>query len=177
MQATPITQNNGKYEWTYEMSLFKNPHVFLLVAKVLLGTILGVSVFLWLIAGIADGFSMESLRFAGTLLLILLGIFSVLQLVMNLRNAKKAAPVDTLIPDKRIIFSIAAILAYAALWDIIGFCASTIIFLILEAKILKRDVDTRTTVLIALAGTAVGYLVFGVAFHVYLSEPLLEYVM
>ena len=84
---------------------------------------------------------------------------------------------DTLIPDKRIVLSIAAILAYAALWDIIGFCASTIIFLILEAKILKRDVDTRTTVLIALAGTAVVYLVFGVAFHVYLPEPLLEYVM
>ncbi len=76
MQTKPITENNGKYKWTYEMSLFKNPHIFLLVAKVLLGTILGVSVFLWLIAGIADGFSMEGLRFAGKLLLILLAIFA-----------------------------------------------------------------------------------------------------
>ncbi len=124
----------------------------------------------------AEGGDLGSMDFP-KYILILLGIFSVLQLVMNLRNAKKAAPVDTLIPDKRIIFSIAAILAYAALWDIIGFCASTGLFLILEAKILKRDVDTRTTVLIALAGTAVVYLVFGVAFHVYLPEPLLEYVM
>lgn len=76
MQATPITQKNGKYEWTYEMSLFKNPHVFLMVAKVLLGTVLGTTVFIWLITAIADGFSPESLRFAGTLLLILLGIFA-----------------------------------------------------------------------------------------------------
>lgn len=124
----------------------------------------------------AEGGDLGSMDFP-KYILILLGIFSVLQLVMNLRNAKKAAPVDTLIPDKRIVLSIAAILAYAALWDIIGFCASTVIFLILEAKILKRDVDTRTSVLIALAGTAVVYLVFGVAFHVYLPEPLLEYVM
>lgn len=124
----------------------------------------------------AEGGDLGSMDFP-KYILILLGIFSVLQLVMNLRNAKKAAPVDTLIPDKRIVLSIAAILAYAALWDIIGFCASTVLFLILEAKILKRDVDTRTTVLIALAGTAVVYLVFGVAFHVYLPEPLLEYVM
>lgn len=124
----------------------------------------------------AEGGDLGSMDFP-KYILILLGIFSVLQLVMNLRNSKKSAPVDTLIPDKRIIFSIAAILAYAALWDIIGFCASTVLFLILEAKILKRDVDTKTTVLIALAGTAVVYLVFGVAFHVYLPEPLLEYVM
>ena len=110
-------------------------------------------------------------------ILILLGIFSVLQLMINLRNAKKTTPVDTLIPDRKIILSIVAILAYAALWDIIGFCASTALFLITEAKILKRDADIRTTVLIALVGTAAVYLVFGVAFHVYLPEPLLEYFM
>ena len=110
-------------------------------------------------------------------ILLLLGVFSVLQLIFNLRNSKKAAPVETLIPDKRVILSIVAILAYAALWDIIGFSASTVLFLISEAKILKRDVDIKTTVLISLAGTAVVYLVFGVAFHVYLPEPLLEFLM
>ena len=36
MQTNPIEVRNGKYGWRYEMSLFKNPTIFLATAKALL---------------------------------------------------------------------------------------------------------------------------------------------
>ncbi len=48
MQTKPIEQTGEQYAWTYEMSLFKNPSIFLLVAKVLFGVILGLGIVIML---------------------------------------------------------------------------------------------------------------------------------
>ena len=39
MQTKPIEASGAKYRWTYEMSLFKNPTVFLATAKAISKTI------------------------------------------------------------------------------------------------------------------------------------------
>ena len=78
MQTAPISVKDGKYRWTYEMSLFKNPTIFLATAKALL-IALGITVLIiGLISLIADGFSADGFRFVGELALILFGIFAVL---------------------------------------------------------------------------------------------------
>ena len=78
MQTTPMDQAGGKYRWRYEMSLFKNPTIFLAVAKALLLTVAITVLLIGLITCIADGFSADSLLFVGKLALVLLGIFAVL---------------------------------------------------------------------------------------------------
>ena len=78
MQTTKINNDGQKFTWRYEMSLFKNPNIFLLTAKVLFWTVVGVGLFLILMTGIADGFSLEGLMFGFKLMLLMLGIFAVL---------------------------------------------------------------------------------------------------
>lgn len=81
MQTTPIKQENGKYRWRYEMSLWKNPSIFFTVAKAILLAV-GITIFLIaLISLIADGFSADKLAFVGKLTLIMLGIFVGLLLI------------------------------------------------------------------------------------------------
>ena len=78
MQTKPIEASGAKYRWTYEMSLFKNPTVFLATAKAM-GITVAITIFIiGLISLIADGFSADSFRFLGELTLILVGIFAVL---------------------------------------------------------------------------------------------------
>ncbi|MBQ3860234.1 MAG: hypothetical protein II779_06885 [Clostridia bacterium] len=78
MQTKPIEASGAKYRWTYEMSLFKNPTVFLATAKAM-GIAVAITIFiLGLISLFADGFSADSFRFVGELVLILGGIFAVL---------------------------------------------------------------------------------------------------
>jgi len=78
MQKGPITASGAKYRWTYEMSLFKNPTVFVATAKAM-GIAVAITIFIiGLISLFADGFSADSFRFVGELVLILGGIFAVL---------------------------------------------------------------------------------------------------
>ncbi len=78
MQTKPIEASGAKYRWTYEMSLFKNPTVFVATAKAM-GIAIAITIFIiGLISLIADGFSADSFRFVGELTLILVGIFAVL---------------------------------------------------------------------------------------------------
>ncbi len=81
MQTKPVKESNRKYRWRYEMNLFENPTIFLLVAKVLFGAVIGTMFVIGLICLIMDGFSRDSLFFTGKLTLIMLGIFAVLLIV------------------------------------------------------------------------------------------------
>ena len=78
MQKGPITVSGAKYRWTYEMSLFKNPTIFVTTAKAI-GLTVAITVFIiGLISLFADGFSADSFRFIGQVALLLCGIFAVL---------------------------------------------------------------------------------------------------
>ena len=82
MQTYRIEQTgDGKYRWRYEMSLFKNPTVFLNSAKAIFLTVAITMVLISLICAIADGFTADSLKFSGKLTLIMLGIFAGLLLI------------------------------------------------------------------------------------------------
>ena len=78
MQTKSIEASGAKYRWTYEMSLFKNPTIFIATAKAI-GIAVAITIFIiGLISLIADGFSADIFRFLGELTLILVGIFAVL---------------------------------------------------------------------------------------------------
>ena len=81
MQTTPISNDGQKFTWSYEMSLFKNPTIFITVAKALLLTVIITTVFISLITMIADGFSLDGLKFTLQLGGILLGIFAGLLII------------------------------------------------------------------------------------------------
>ena len=56
-QNTRVTLgDDGKYRWTYEMSLFKNPTIFLLIWKIFFFIVLGIFTFLVLIGSGDSGF-------------------------------------------------------------------------------------------------------------------------
>ncbi|MBQ3706622.1 MAG: hypothetical protein II889_01820 [Clostridia bacterium] len=78
MQTKPIEKTGKKFHWQYEMSLFKNPTIFLATAKAIL-IALAITVFIiGLITLIGDEFSADAFAFIGKLILILFGIFAVL---------------------------------------------------------------------------------------------------
>lgn len=79
----PFSENisrgtDGSYKWTCERSLFKDPTIFWLCFKVIIGTTAGVMLLISLISAIADGFTADSLRFMGTLTLGMSGLMAVL---------------------------------------------------------------------------------------------------
>lgn len=73
MQTKPIEASGAKYRWTYEMSLFKNPTIFLTTAKAMGITVAVTVLIIGLISLFADGFSADAFRFIGELTLILCG--------------------------------------------------------------------------------------------------------
>jgi len=56
MENSRITLfEDGVYRWTYNMSLFKNPNLFLLIGKVLIGSWLAVWIFITAVCCYSDG--------------------------------------------------------------------------------------------------------------------------
>ena len=99
MQTKPIEASGAKYRWTYEMSLFKNPTIFIATAKAI-GIAVAITVFIiGLISLIADGFSADSFRFLGELTLILVGIFAVLLVLGYLLYATLYAAIGSLVDN------------------------------------------------------------------------------
>lgn len=87
-------------------------------------------------------------------------------------SGQEKSPLRSL--DRRTGMTVVNILFYAALWRILGFAMSSLIFSFVQTLILKRDVKRKQAILVA-AGITFGiYLVFGVAFGVDFPEPVLE---
>lgn len=76
--------------------------------------------------------------------------------------------------DKRTGMTVVNILLYAALWKVLGFAMSSLLFSFVQTMILKKDVRKKQALLVA-AGITLGiYLIFGMAFGVDFPEPILE---
>lgn len=74
----PTLCSDGKYRWTYEVNLFKNPTVLFDVYK-MLGITVGITALLMLlIVACADGFSLKALHFSWQVMLLMGAIFMVL---------------------------------------------------------------------------------------------------
>lgn len=76
--------------------------------------------------------------------------------------------------DKRVIITIGMIIAYAISWNILGFSLSTLLFVTLEAKILKKETPWFKGILVALAAVVLIYGIFVKLFAISLPEPLLN---
>ena len=71
-----LPDEDGKYRWTYEMGLFRNPTIFILVWKIFFFIILGIFAFM-VIVDVIDWGGFDGERFLGTLKImgwILLGM-------------------------------------------------------------------------------------------------------
>ena len=67
---------DGKYRWRYEMSLFKNPTVFILVYKILFFIFLGIFLFSAVIDSISNGFDLESLSVSAKVFSIIFAVMT-----------------------------------------------------------------------------------------------------
>ena len=76
--------------------------------------------------------------------------------------------------DKRITVSIAAILIYILLWNVVGFCCSSFLFFSFESQLLDDRQKFWKTLALGVGITVLIYLVFGVGFKVDFPEPILE---
>ncbi len=76
--------------------------------------------------------------------------------------------------DVRVWITIALILIYVALWQILGFMISTFLFVICEAKVLKKDEPIGKCILVALGAVLIIYLIFVRLFSISLPETFLS---
>jgi hypothetical protein len=76
--------------------------------------------------------------------------------------------------DRRVYFTMTLIIGYAVLFNIIGFCLSTFLFVTMASQILRPSNSWKKSLLIAIMVTAGGYIIFGELFGVYFPEPILE---
>ncbi|MBR4206226.1 MAG: hypothetical protein IKQ92_12190 [Clostridia bacterium] len=77
MQTRPLAKTeDGRYHWSYDMSLFKNPTIAVLTAKVLFAAGVIVMLFMGILTVIENGFDAEQLLFWGKLSLIMFGIMA-----------------------------------------------------------------------------------------------------
>ncbi|MDD3904026.1 MAG: tripartite tricarboxylate transporter TctB family protein [Sphaerochaeta sp.] len=137
--------------------------------------IIGFSYLLY-VARTSESYSFDgvaSMAFPSWIFIITIVLCSV-GLVRNLLiKWKETAPQEPK-TDLRIYLSLVFIIIYAALWNILGFCFSTILFLIIESKMLRPSCDWKKVTLIAISMTAFLVFIFGVLFNVDFPEPLIE---
>jgi hypothetical protein len=107
-------------------------------------------------------------------MLLLLGVLCIVRLFSSMKKILANSSNDSLVPDKKILLTIVAIVVYSVLWNILGFCLSTFLFLNTEAKIINKNVNMKQTFIVSFVGMLVIFLIFGVAFKVYLPEPIFE---
>lgn len=79
--------------------------------------------------------------------------------------------------DRRVWITIGAILVYVALWQVIGFMISTLIFVTCEAKILKKETPIWQCLLVAVGAVLIIYLIFVRLFSISLPETFLNSIM
>ena len=68
---------DGKYRWTYEFKMLKNPAIFITVFKIFAFVFLGIWAFMMII-NLIEGADRETMLGSAKVLLILLGVFTVL---------------------------------------------------------------------------------------------------
>ena len=151
---------------------------------------LGVSVFLMLASmymfwiavttdkPVTDG-NLSAMAFPKVLYLVIIVLCA--YLIVNGIIWLKKHPADpsaekvAMVPKKSII-TFVLIVAYAALWKVIGCSLSTLLFFFTESYILDRKRPLWLTVLLAVAATVIMYVVFGMFFKVSFPDKLMDMV-
>ena len=79
--------------------------------------------------------------------------------------------------DRRVWITIALLILYVALWNVIGFLLSTLLFVVAETKVLKKEVALWKCLVFAIAVDVVVYLIFCVIFSISLPETFLAAIL
>lgn len=127
-----------------------------------------------------DG-SLTAMAFPRAMYIVII-ILSVYLIAMNAiwfknnpKTPENTPPKGTLLPRKSWV-TFVAICVYAAMWQVIGFSLSTLLFFIGEAIYLDRKRPLWLTILIGVIATIFMYVVFGVLFKVSLPDPIMDMV-
>lgn len=72
------------------------------------------------------------------------------------------------------LISLGAIIVYVALWNVIGFGLSSVLFVALESKLLRNSARWWKCITVGVGTTVVLYILFGVVFKVDFMEPIFE---
>ena len=77
----------------------------------------------------------------------------------------------------KIIVTILLIVVYAAMWNVIGFFVSTLIFFFVESMLLDTSFSWKKAALLSILYATVVYAVFGLCFNVSFPEPILDMIL
>lgn len=101
-------------------------------------------------------------------------ILCAVKLIANIVTMIRTGDYGFEIVDPRIIISLIMIVLYAVLWEVIGFGLSSVLFVIIESKILRSEAKWIHCFFVSVGTTAVLYFVFGFLFNVDFPEPILN---
>ena len=77
----------------------------------------------------------------------------------------------------KIIVTILLIVVYAAMWNVIGFFVSTLIFFFVESMLLDTSFSWKKAALLSILYAIVVYAVFGLCFNVSFPAPILDMIL
>lgn len=116
---------------------------------------------------------MQSMTFPKVIFSIII-FLCVTKLILNIIQLLKHPAITFEMIHPKMLISLLMIIAYAALWEIIGFGISSLVYISLESKLLRQTSRWRNCFFVSLGATAVLYFIFGYLFNVDFPEPLLS---
>lgn len=161
------------------MQMKKNAYLY---ENVVLGAIAAAFAYLLYVARTSPSYSSggdtASMTFPSWIFLITF-LISIIKIFSNVYAAGKAKnDASAKYPEKtdiKVYITLAAVIAYAICWEIIGFSASTVVFVAAVSHLLRPSCSWLKCLAVALAVAIFMNVVFGVLFKVDFPEPLLEY--
>ena len=120
---------------------------------------------------------MKSMTFPKGIIAVMIILCSaklILNIIQAVRQHNEAGEsFERLHPIK--LLTLAMIIVYAALWNVIGFALSSLLFITVEAKILRwKECSWLKAFLVGAGATLAVYLIFGFLFNVDFPEPIIR---
>ncbi|WP_130861185.1 tripartite tricarboxylate transporter TctB family protein [Bacilliculturomica massiliensis] len=76
--------------------------------------------------------------------------------------------------DRRVVITIGLIILYAALWNVIGFTLSSVLFIMAEAKVLRRQTSWKACAAVTAGAVFIVHMIFVELFSINLPETFLK---
>ncbi len=119
---------------------------------------------------------MQSMTFPKVIFSVIV-ILCAIKLIANIVTMIRTGEYGFEMVDHRIIISLVMIVLYAVLWEVIGFGISSVIFTLIESKILRSNAKWINCFFVGAGTTVVLYFIFGFLFNVDFPEPILELIL